>query len=104
MCFTIFQKEKNAFLEYKTRSSNSWKIGIFPKGLINGFVQKLANLHLFILGKTGKENVFHDILQRTNAFIDYKNKKFRESKNWDFSTPWFWSKIGNFPILLFYPK
>ena len=27
-----------------------------------------------------------------NAFLDYKNKKFKKSKNWDFSkgvNPWF---------------
>ena len=33
--------------------------------------------HLFILGKKGQENVFHDILERKNAFIDYKNKNLK---------------------------
>ena len=40
--------------------------------------------------------MFHDILQREKAFLDYKNKKFKKLKNWDFSngvSPWFWSKI-----------
>ena len=45
-----------------------------------------------------------DILQQKNAFLEYKNKKFKKSKNWDFSrrdNPWFWSKIGHFSIFLF---
>ena len=41
--------------------------------------------HVFILGKIGEENVFHDILDRKNALLDYKNIKLKKSKNWDFS-------------------
>ena len=43
--------------------------------------------------------MFYDILEGRNAFLDYKNKKFKKSKNWDFPngvSPWFWSKIFNF--------
>ena len=43
-----------------------------------------------------QENVFYDILERKNAVLGYKNKKF---KNWHFCkgvNPWFWSKIGHF--------
>ena len=29
--------------------------------------------------------MFHDFLERKNAFLDYENKKFKKSKNWDFS-------------------
>ena len=36
---------------------------------------------LFFLGNIGQENVFHDILERKNAFLGYKNKKFKKSKN-----------------------
>ena len=60
--------------------------------------------HLFFLGNRGQENVFYDILERKNAFLGYKNNKFKKSKNWDFSTgvnPWFWSKIGHFCIFFF---
>ena len=42
--------------------------------------------------------MFYDILETKNAFLDHKNKKFKEPKNWDFSkkvSPWFLSKIGN---------
>ena len=48
--------------------------------------------------------MIYDILEGRNASLDYKNKKFKKSKNWDFSkavSPWFWSKIGNFSRFLF---
>ena len=40
-----------------------------------------------------QENVFYDIIERKNAFLGYKNKMFKKSKNGLFSkgvTPWFW--------------
>ena len=40
---------------------------------------------LFIFGKIGQKNVFHDILQRKTSFKDIKNRNLRKSKNWDFS-------------------
>ena len=52
-----------------------------------------------MLGYVGQENVFYDILERKNAFVGYKNKKFKKSTNWHFSKgvrPWFWSKNGHF--------
>ena len=48
-------------------------------------IQNSPFFHLFILGNIGQENVFYDILERKNAFLGYKNKKFKKSKNWDFS-------------------
>ena len=36
--------------------------------------------NFFFLGKIGQENVFYDILERKNAFLSYKNKKFKKSK------------------------
>ena len=33
------------------------------------------------LGNIGQKNVFHDILERKNNFLGYKNKKFKKSKN-----------------------
>ena len=44
-------------------------------------VQKWPFFQLFILGNVGKENVFYDTLERKNAFLGYKNKKFKKSKN-----------------------
>ena len=58
----------------------------------------------FFLGNIGRENVFDDILEPENAFLGYKNKKFKKSKNWHFSkgvNPWFWSKNGHFSNFFF---
>ena len=47
----------------------------------------------FFFDNIGQKNVFCDILEGKNAFLRYKTKKFKKSKNWDFSkrvNPWFW--------------
>ena len=44
-------------------------------------VQNWPFLNLFFLGIIEQENVFYDILERKNAFLGYKNKKFKKSKN-----------------------
>ena len=62
-------------------------------------VQKGPFFQLFFLGNIDQENVFYDILERKNAFLGYKNKKFKKSKNWHFSkgvNPWFWFKNADF--------
>ena len=59
----------------------------------------------FFLGNIGQQNVFYDILERTNAFLGYKNKKFKKSKNSHYSkgvNQWFWSKNGHFSTDLFF--
>ena len=43
-------------------------------------VQKWPFFLLFFLGNMRKENVFYDILKWKNAFLGYKNKKFKQSK------------------------
>ena len=48
-------------------------------------VQKWPFSNFFFLGKIGQENVFYDIPERKNAFLGYKNKKSKKSKNWHFS-------------------
>ena len=53
----------NAILGYKTRSSKSRKIDIFPKWLTHGFGPKMA-IFQFFLGNICQENVFYDILER----------------------------------------
>ena len=67
-------------------------------------VRKWPFFQLYFLGNIGQENVFYDIPDRKNAFLGYKNKKFKKSKNWHFSTgvnPWFLSKNGHFSNFLF---
>ena len=58
---------------------------IFPKGLTHGFGKKWPFFQLFFKGNIGQQNLFYDILERKNAFLGYKNKKFKKSKNWRFS-------------------
>ena len=41
----------------------------------------MAIFPTFFLGNIGQENVFYDILERKNAFLGYKNKKFKKSKD-----------------------
>ena len=88
----------------KTRSSKSRNIDILRKGLTHGFGPKMSIFSpFFFLVNIGQENVFYDILERKNAFLGYENKKFKKSKNWNFSkggNPWFWSK--NFHFFTFY--
>ena len=108
-----FQKSKNWHLSKgvnswfwtKTRSSKSRKIDIFPKGLTHGFGPKMGIfLTFFFLGYIGQENVFYDIVERINAFLGYKNKKFKQSKNWHFCkgvNPWFWPQNGYFCNFIF---
>ena len=62
-------------------------------------VQNWPFFHIFILGNIGQENVFYNILERKNAFLGYKNEKFKNSKKLYFSkgvSPWFWSKNWQF--------
>ena len=59
----------------------------------------MAIFWTFFLGNMGYKNVFCDILEQKNAFLGYKNKKFKKSNNWHFSkvvNPWFCSKNGHF--------
>ena len=45
-------------------------------GLTHGFGPKWPFFYLLFLGNIGQEKVFYDILERKNAFLDYKNNKF----------------------------
>ena len=67
-------------------------------------VQKWPFFQLFFLRNIDQKNVFYDILERKDAFLSYKNKKFKKSKNRYFSkrvNPWFWSENGNFSNFFF---
>ena len=78
-------ERKNAFLGHKKRSLKNPKIDIFAKRLTHAFCPKIAIFPTFFLGNLSQENVFYDILERKNAFLGYKNKKFKKSKNSHFS-------------------
>ena len=67
---------------------------MFPKGLIHGFGPKMVTFPPFFLRQC----------RTKNAFLAYKNKKFKKSKNWHFFkgvNPWFWSKNGHFSNFFF---
>ena len=62
-------------------------------------LRKWPFFQLFFLDNIGQENVFYDILEQKNDFLDYKDKKFKKSKNSHFLkgvNPSFWSKNGHF--------
>ena len=66
------------------------------------FVQKSPLFQPVFFGNIFKENVFHYFLEQEKAFLGYKKKKIKKSKNWHFSkgvNPWFWSKNGHFSKL-----
>ena len=55
------------------------KMSIFMV-LTHGFGLKMGLLPTFFLGNLGPQNVFYDILERKNAFLGLKNKKFKKFK------------------------
>ena len=67
-------------------------------------VQKWPFFQLCFSGNIRQANIFYHILERKNAFVGYKNKKLKKSKNWDFSkgvNPRFGPKISIFPSFFF---
>ena len=95
---------KNAFLRYKKKKLKKSKNLHFSKGVNPWFWSKNGHFSTFFLGNIGQENGSYEILERKNAFLGYKNKKFKKSKNWHFSkrvNPWFWSKNCHFFQLFF---
>ena len=113
--FYDIRSRKNAFLGYnnkKFKKTKNWHFSkeknpsfcSFPKGKPIVLVQKWPFFQTLFLGNIGKENVFRHILEQKKAFLGYKNKKLKKSKNWHFSkgvNPWFWSKNGHFSKLFF---
>ena len=66
-------------------------------------VQKWPFFQVFLLGNRGQENVFYDILEPRNAFLGYKNNKFKKSKNSHFfkgDNPWF--LVQKWPFFQFF--
>ena len=84
--FYYIQERKNAFLGYKNKTCKTSINWHYSKGVNPWFWCKNGNFsHFFFSGNIGQQNVFYDILERKNAFLGYKNKKFKNSKNWHFS-------------------
>ena len=75
---------QNAFVGYKIKKFKQLKFDIFPNGLTHCFGRKWSFFQLFFLGNVRQENVFYDILERKNAFLGYKIKKFKKWKKLTF--------------------
>ena len=102
--YDILERIK-AFVGYKNKKFKKSKNLHFSKGVNPQFWTKIAIFQLFYLGNISQKNVFYDILERKNAFLGYKNKKFEKSKHSPFSKgvkPWFLSKNGFFGTFIFY--
>ena len=72
-----YYRKKNALLGYKNKKFEKSKNWHFSKGVNPWFWSENGHFSkFFFLGNIGQENVFYDILERKNAFLGYKNKKF----------------------------
>ena len=104
--FDDILEPKNAFLGYKNNKFEKSKNWHFSNGINPWFLFKNGNFsNFFFLRNIGQENVFDDILEPKNAFLGFKNNKFKKSKNWHFSigvNPWFWCKNGHFSNFFFF--
>ena len=104
-CVIPYSRKKKPLSRQKVNKAK--KLRFFQRGQSKVLVKNWQFFHVFILGITGQKDVFHHNLERKNGFLDFKNNNLIQSKNWDLSkgvSPWFWSKIRNYSILLFQPK
>ena len=95
---------RNAFLGLKNKKFKKSKNWHFSMEWSMELVQKWPFFQLFFLGNLGPKNVFYDNLERKNAFLGQKNKKFKKFKKWHFSkgvNPWLWSKNGHLSNFFF---
>ena len=70
-------------------------------------VKKLNFLHLLCLSKRDPEKVFGDVLDKKEAFKDYKNNCSLKTENENFCkgvSPSFWSNFSDFFNFDFYEK
>ena len=99
-------ERKKACLGYKNKKFKTTKNWRFFKRVNSLFWAKNGHFSNILFSvNIGQENVSYDILERKNAFLGYRNKKFMKSKNWHFFkgvNPCFWSKIGHFTNFFFF--
>ena len=77
----VILQRKNAFLDYKNKNLIKSKNKDSFNGVGPCFWSKNFKFYIYICGKIAQEYAFHDILERKNAFSDYKNKKLKKTKN-----------------------
>ena len=72
-------ERKNASLGYEKPKFKNSKNSHFSKGVNQRFSSNNGHFsNFFFLGNIGQKNDFHDILERKNAFLGYKTKKFKK--------------------------
>ena len=102
--YDILEQENDCLSNKKKKFKNS-KNWHFFKGFNPCFWSKNGHFSkLFFFGNRGQENVFWSIVEQKHAFLGYKMKKLKKSKNWHFPkrvNPWFWSKNGHFSNFFF---
>ena len=67
-------------------------------------VQTWLFFQLSFLGSIGQKYVFYNTIKRKNAYVGYKNKKFKKVEKLTFFhlvNAWFWCKNGHFCNLFF---
>ena len=104
MSFYDILVRKNACLGFKNKKFKKSKNSHISKEVNPWFWSKNGHFPTFFFGNIGQENVFYDILERKNAFLSYKNKKFKSRKIHIFPkglTHGFWSKNGHFSNFFF---
>ena len=75
-------ERRNAFLGYKKKKVEKVEKLTFFQRFWFWFLSKNGHFSNFVFsGNIGQANIFHDILADMNAFLGYKNKKFKKSKN-----------------------
>ena len=96
---------KNTFLGYKNTKFKKSKKRHFSKGVNPRLWSKNGHFcNFFFLGNISQENVFDDILEPKNTFLNYKNENFKKLKNVHFSkglTHAFGPKLAIFPTFFF---
>ena len=79
--FFDIQEQQKALLSYKNKKVKKSKNCHFYKGVNPWFWSKNGHFCTLFLSNIGQQNVFFDILEPKNAFLGYKNKKFKKSKS-----------------------
>ena len=99
-------EQKKAFLRYKNKKFKNSENWHFSKGVNAWFWSKNDHFYnFFFFGNRDQENVFYNIVEQKNAFLGYKNKKFKKSKNCIFPkglTHGFGPKNGHFSNCFFF--
>ena len=72
---------KQAFLDNINMDLKTRQNGHFCKLIVHDFGQKVELFHLLYLSKIDREKVFPDVLDKKEAFRDYKNNCLRKTQN-----------------------